>query len=540
MVSLDSRSQSILMALMRTGGEATTAELADSLELTPRMVRYRLDRLARWLEERGAMLRKQPGEGLSIESTAEAHGRILSDLCGLSGYELVLTPTQRHQLITLLLLLKEEPTIGKELQYQLGVSRSTLFSDLDEVSGWFSDRRLSLIRRPGFGISVDGAEQHRREALVDILLTQLGAEVLLFVACGGDPRDIAYFFPSLPVPLSAVVRFLSSLQIARSRRAVADIESLLGVQFSDETFALLVLHIALLIMRIAQDKTVDHSAEVIQSVSEHPCFSAGLQVLGELGRELNLPVPEDEAADLTAKLVEAKVIRRLTDRADEEPSQPDVTALAERLMSSASQWLGDSRLAEDEQITHELSDHLESLLQRLRFGLEVQSPRLDDVKAVYPGVYHVAERLRHLVSEEIGQVVPEEETGSLAMYLRAVLERLRSSPRYRVLVICPMGVATSQLLASRLGAEFPQLEVVDVLSIREFLASPLTEADGIISTVNSLPLQVRLPMIHVSPLLPPADLARVQTWLVARFQEDLDATQPARRQAHLQVKDDWD
>jgi hypothetical protein len=88
-----------------------------------------------------------------------------------------------------------------------------------------------------------------------------------------------------------------------------------------------------------------------------------------------------------------------------------------------------------------------------------------------------------------------------------------------------MGAATSQLLASRLGAEFPQLEVVDVLSIREFLARPLTEADAVISTVRSLPVQIRLPMIHVSPLLPREDLARVQTWLAARLQEDLGVRQ---------------
>jgi len=486
------------------------------------MVRYRLDRLSSWLQERDAVLRRQPGEGLWIELTAEARDRVLSDLSGLSGYDLVLTPDQRHHLLIFLLLLKDEPAIAKALERRLGVSRTTLFKDLDEISDWFASQGLHLIRRPGYGIAVEGAERHRREALVDALFAQLGPEVLLFVACGGDPRDIPSFFPSLPVPSSSVLRFLSSLQMAHSSRAVTKIESLVGAQFSDNTFALLVLHLALLITRIAQEKTVDYSDEEVSALAEHPFFPAALQVLGRLGRDLNLPVPEGEAAYFTAKLLNAKVIRHLPDGVGEMAAADDIEPLVEALVRKAAEWLGEPRLANDEQFTQELTDHLESILQRRRLGLGVQNPLLEDVKAIYPSVYHVAERLSDLLAQETGQAVPEEETGSLAMYLRAAMERLRSAPRYRVLVICPMGAATSELLASRLGAEFPQLEVVDVVSIREFLARPLTEADAIISTVNSLPVQVRLPMINVSPLLPPADLARVQTWLAAKFREDVD------------------
>lgn len=523
MISLDSRGQSILMALLHAGGQATTAELADRLNLTPRMVRYRLDRLNAWVRERGAELQRRPGKGLSIESTCAATNRILAELEGLTGFDLVLTTAQRRGLLVFALLLENQPTIAKELERRLGVSRSTLFKDLDEVSEWFAERELSLIRRPGFGILVEGAERHRREALVEALSHRLGSEGLLFVTCGGDPKDLSSFCPTSLVPSPMVLRFLSSLQIVHGRRAVVAVETLIGAQFSDDTFASLVLHIALLITRIAQDNPVDYACEAVASLTEHPCFSAALQVLGELSRELGLAIPGDEAAFLTSKLIGAKVIRRLRGEAEEEPASIDVASLAEDLARYAASWLGEPRLVDDEQFAQELAGHLESYLQRRCFGLTTLSPLLEDLKDIYPSVYEIADRLREVLAEKIGQEVPEEEAGSLAMYLRAALERLRSFPRYRVLVICPMGAATSHLLASRLASEFPQLDVVDVLSVREFLARPLAEADGIICTVGSLPVQVRGPMIHVSPLLPPADLARVQTWLAAELQDERDS-----------------
>jgi mannitol operon transcriptional antiterminator len=186
----------------------------------------------------------------------------------------------------------------------------------------------------------------------------------------------------------------------------------------------------------------------------------------------------------------------------------------EQLVDDAAELLDDPRLAEDKQIAQELTTHLEPFLQRLQFGVATQNPLLEDLKATYPHVYWVAERLSEALAEEIEQPVPEGETGYIAMYLRAALERLRPAPRFRVLVICPMGAATSHFLASRLRAEFPQMDLVGVLSLRGFLARPLTEADAIISTVASLPVQTHLPMIHVSPLLPSADVARVRQWLV--------------------------
>jgi mannitol operon transcriptional antiterminator len=502
------------MALVYTEDPMPTAKVAARLDISPRMVRYRLGQVAAWLTEQGGILRKQPGQGLWIEASREVRDRILARLRELSGYDLVLSPAQRQQIFIFTFLLKDEPTVAKQLECQLGVSRSTLFKDLGQVGAWFATRNLSLVRRPGFGIAVEGAEQDRREALVSILFTHLEQQHLLFICCGGNPQDMSCFLPSASVPPSAVLKFLRSLQIAHARRTIARIEALLRVQFSDDVFTFLVLHVAVLITRIAQGKTVNYSPEVVQSIMEHPCLSAVLEVLGELGRELSLPIPEDEAAYLVTKLIGAQVSRRLPEGVSELPNRVNVAALVEQLVDDAAELLGDPRLAEDRQMVQELTTHLEPFLQRLQFGVATQNPLLEDLKATYPHVYWVAERLSEALAEEVEQPVPEGETGYIAMYLRAALERLRPAPRFRVLVVCPMGAATSHFLACRLRAEFPQLDLVGVLSLRGFLARPLTEADAIISTVASLPVQTHLPMIYVSPLLPSADVARIRQWLV--------------------------
>jgi mannitol operon transcriptional antiterminator len=76
-------------------------------------------------------------------------------------------------------------------------------------------------------------------------------------------------------------------------------------------------------------------------------------------------------------------------------------------------------------------------------------------------------------------------------------------------VVCPAGMATAWILVSRLLAEFPQLEVVQVVSKTAF-----EHEAGDISTdlvVSTVPLDglTGVPWIVVSPLLQERDVRRL-------------------------------
>ena len=47
----------------------------------------------------------------------------------------------------------------------LGVSEATVSNDLDEVAKWFDKFKLSLVRKQGFGIYLEGKEKAYRKAL---------------------------------------------------------------------------------------------------------------------------------------------------------------------------------------------------------------------------------------------------------------------------------------------------------------------------------------------------------------------------------------
>jgi mannitol operon transcriptional antiterminator len=102
------------------------------------------------------------------------------------------------------------------------------------------------------------------------------------------------------------------------------------------------------------------------------------------------------------------------------------------------------------------------------------------------------------------------------MYLAGSLERHRLRPKVRVTVVCPAGMATAWILVSRLLAEFPQVEIVRVVSKAAFeLDERDLGSDLIVSTVPLEGADAAGPSLVVSPLLRDRDVRRLSRVLGA-------------------------
>jgi mannitol operon transcriptional antiterminator len=98
--------------------------------------------------------------------------------------------------------------------------------------------------------------------------------------------------------------------------------------------------------------------------------------------------------------------------------------------------------------------------------------------------------------------------------LRAEFVRARPARARRVLVVCPSGIATTQLLIARLKVRFPRLGTLEVLPMRELTATRIEDADLIISTVPlTLPANLPIDVIQVHPMLRPEDVVALTQWM---------------------------
>jgi mannitol operon transcriptional antiterminator len=194
---------------------------------------------------------------------------------------------------------------------------------------------------------------------------------------------------------------------------------------------------------------------------------------------------------------------------------PNLTELITLLMEEVTLAFNTPGLRQDMSLRDGLVAHIIPAVMRQRFGLWFPPSWSDGaLSRKYEHEYTIARELALLVSERTSVTLPDGEIDTLTLLLRAAFIRERPHRPKRAFIICPSGMATSQLLVARLKARFPSLEILGVLSLRELTSERVAGAQLLISTVPLLqPPKPGLPVIQVHPLLPPEDIETITHWL---------------------------
>lgn len=513
MVTLNIRTRNILILILKSPGPISSKEIASTLGITPRMVMYCSQTIELWLQERGFQLTKTPGSGFFIDLPDELRDAYIQELAGLSGYSLVLNPIDREYFIILSLLTEAEPVLIKQLANELGVSHPTLLKDMDRVQERLSGYDIILIRRPGFGFKVEGAEWNYRKVIEDIVLDVVG-EMSLLALCQGRQSKLL-------VRLDERIRFmrmasspLDRLELNYALELVDTIEGMSRFQFSDSSFIDLLLVLAILIERVRTGHTINELSNTYTNLVNEKEYQIAKVIAVLIHQKYQIELSTFDQIYIIVRLMGIKNRQSITTITEElipGPGNDEADAVVKDLVSTASKLLH-PYLTVDQPLIRGLTIHIKPTLNRLRFNLTIRNALLDEIKSQYPYIYHVAEVSCATIEARIGKPIPEAEVGYIAMHLGAAMERLRSFSvrRWKVCVVCGAGTATSWMLVSRLQAELPEIEVVQVLSSME-LTRGRTSIAGIDALISVVPLDPQdIPVIQVTPLLNDADMKKIR------------------------------
>ena len=169
MVTFTTRQREILKIILDVNRPIGSVELAKLLRITPRQVNYSMKGVKVWLKQQGRDLNVLPGVGFAVDLTADQMHTLAQKINIHSDVQIILSVSQRQQLLALFLLTRTEPCILAQLEQISHVSRMTILKDLDEVDNWLQPQGISLIRKPHFGIQVSGAEHNCQQALAELL-----------------------------------------------------------------------------------------------------------------------------------------------------------------------------------------------------------------------------------------------------------------------------------------------------------------------------------------------------------------------------------
>jgi mannitol operon transcriptional antiterminator len=512
MVMLTTRQRDLLRLLLAANAPQVTGELAAQMNLTPRQVSYGLKGLDQWLAEHDATLNVTPGVGVSLDCPSEQQHALLKDLSTESDIQLVLSLEQRQQLLAIILIVAIEPVILYQLQQLAQVSRTTITKDLDAVEVWLDGRSLTLERRPNYGIWVKGSEQIRRQALAALVWgdTPFGPSLIELDHNQGVVFSLVKDANLLPL-VQRTGEIVRRWDTQRTAGIVAYAEAQLDGRFTDDAVLHLALSFAIQNSRVQQGQFVQISPAEIDELRQFDVWP----VAGRLAHRLAWPAkgwPEAEVAHLAMHLLAAP-------RNDRWPGDLDLNgsfaSLLEAVMEAIAEAYQQPGLSHDRTLRDGIATHIVPAFFRQRFQIWMPATMpATELPPRYSFELNLARRIVMLVENHTAVSLPEPEVSTLALLLRAAHIRTRPNQEHNVIVVCPSGMATAQLLVARLTACFPRLGQLKVLSLRELSRNPLAATDIIITTVP-LPeaIRSRTTVIQVHPLLLPEDIEAITQWL---------------------------
>ena len=515
MITFTTRQREILKILLDANRPIGSVELAKLLHITPRQVNYSMKGVRVWLREHGQNLNVLPGSGFEVTLTPSQTQSLFQKINVHTDVQIVLSVSQRQQLLALFLLMQTEPVILAQLEQLSHVSRMTILKDLDEIEKWLESQEIRLIRKPHFGILVNGLEHNCQQALAKLLWgeTPFSLDPVTLIT----HSDGLTFYLKDDAHLSPLVEhidnYFSNFHLRRTIGLVAKAEEQLGGRFTDDA----VLHLALIFaIRSSRIRAGNHllvNDGLLALLKETKMWSVATYVANRLGRESQSIWKSADIAGITMEMMSAP---RNDTFPGELERESDFSALGERLLDHISQSYGISKLKHDHTLQNGLLNNIVPACFRQRYNLwfptALNNAGLPEIS--YEKENAVAKEISILVREFTGVELPESEVNNLVVLLRAAFIRNRAYRFDRVFVICPSGMATAQLLVARLHARFPNLSNLEVISLRDLTPALVSSADLILTTVP-LPRQYanHEKVIQVHPLLMPKDIESITQYL---------------------------
>jgi mannitol operon transcriptional antiterminator len=514
MTALTTRQRDLLRVLLKSSAQIGAEDLAVKTRLTPRQASYGLKGVKSWLLQRNIELEVTPGVGIGLNCSVEEKEEILQDLASLTEMQLILSVGQRQQLLALILLVAESPMFLAELETLGQVSRSTTIKDLDIIAEWASQHGMTLVRRPNFGIELNGTENLRQELIAALLWgeTPFGRPLTKITHTHGIVFSLHDDAALLPL-VKQSDEVIQSWNMGRVFAQVAYAEAQLGGRFTDDAVLHLALSFAIQTDRVEKGHHLEVSPDNIEWMKSLEVWNVARMVAKRLGWRLSAEWGDIDTAGIAMHILAAP-------RNERWPGDLELDAAFSDVMGEVMEHIVNAyetpEMEQDRTLHDGIVNHVIPACLRQKFDLWHPSPPpATSLSEKYASEHEIANELAALIKKHTSVKLPDAEINNIAALLRAARIRIRPYRFHQVIIVCPSGMATAQLLVARLEARFPRLGPLKVVSLRELDAEQMSRAGLIITTVPlAEEISNKIDVVQVHPLLLPEDIESITEYLM--------------------------
>ena len=502
------RIQQILKILLDTSEPVSKQEIADELGVSKRTVQREFEYLEICIKKYHLKLVNQKGKGVALRGKDEDIEK-LRDSVGDEAMPDAADREGRRRRLLFELLRDRTPRKLFYYSQMLGVSEATAGSDMDALYPWLEESHLGIVKRPGYGVILEGDERDYRDAMRRFIGEIAGHSEAY---SSGDITGEIFAEALLDAADSGIYSLLEGDIVRRVDKVLRDMGEPKILQLADSAYAGLVIHISIVIERLKQGAALDNIPQEMGNLEFWDDYELAVRILEAMEKEFEIAIPRGELSYVLLHLRGAKMA--YTGEEQELPGDigdDRLLPMVDRMIDVYDKSIA-NELKEDEEFLRGLLIHLRPVFVRLSTGLRIYNPILDDIKEEYADIFEACRRAANVITEETGYEVNEEEVGFLAMHFGAAQERVRENKQYtrkvNIGIVCASGFGVARLMMTRLKDKLGDRAILKAYGKGEINKYVVSGTDFFVTTMNLDMLPVDY--IQVSPLIPPKDLAKIE------------------------------
>lgn len=468
-------------------------EIANHLNVSNRTIRNDLDFLNTQLKNTNVTLVKTPGMGIKLDGS-HTDKLTLSHLLKDEISDQFTQSAQQRRNSIILRILSNEVTEIKDLLNEFYVSRATIQKDLVKIEQLLVKYKLTLLRQRTQGIRIQDNERSIRNLMFDIMLqdeTLHKLHELLIHPTQSSSGNYIFFGLDLTDDEIAHLHRIIENEIPELKYQYTPI-------FSTQLYVRLIIVLKRLEINQAVSLTKSFKNELMQYEGT---YQTAHKLIQSLETYLRKSLPNDEISYIQAYVI-AYVSGDILDNYDTEKIQTFIT----QLLQQWSQVLSFD-FTQDAQLYDALLEHLNAVYLRVKHGIQIVNPLINDIFEQFPNTYKIVKQSIHEINDDFWKSLSNEEVGYLALYFANALERKKQP--LNTLLVTDFGKGGQMLLIDKIKNHCKEIAITQSIRYHDTPSYPLDAFDLIITTKSFVPTQDK-PIITIDNLLNDDDLIHLK------------------------------
>ncbi|MGX7417925.1 BglG family transcription antiterminator [Carnobacterium gallinarum] len=494
-VQLSKREIKLILALLDTEASVTTTtiKLATQFQVSVRTIKYDLENVKIWFEQKGTPLSTQRNKGTWLEMTTSKRIELKNEILQVERYDLFPDQEIRANQIITLLCLQNEFITTLELADRLEVSKNTIVADLERVEQIVGAYELVLVRKNYFGYTLDGPE-HQIRLLLEAVIQKEITDYDIYTIMN-------YITEQRNAPNTNALKLAMQTDMLKIYQAtVYEISQIMSQemmeQFNYSEILSIILRVTLATARMTINRTI-HSYKIL---GNHQLLAENQELPYLLMKQVfdlyHFPILEDEYIYICSDVLMVY----------EEKNIAELTRNMIELVSEKEQL----PFNEDKQLFTNLFAHLSLKLHKKYLFVNEYNPFIDDIKARYPTLFKsIMEASAQEISKSVS-ITNDSFIAYIALHFLVSYEKLSINRSVaRIVYVCSTGLGVTSLIQQRIMEEVANVEIASFASVLK--VKEVIQAENPDLVVSIFPIEnLQVPFIKVNPIPTKSDIQAIK------------------------------